>query len=376
MDAPPGEDSSEPFLSAARDTVYLSWLERSGPDEHELRMAALTGAGWGSPMVVEASERFFVNWADFPSVTPAADGSLWAHWLERGENGGYGVRVSRSADGGASWSGPWTPHDDESATDHGFVATVPVEGLRGFVWLDGRAFAPVDASYAETALYFRSFDADGPTGPERPIDPRVCDCCQTDAATTELGPILAYRDRSPDEIRDIHVTRWVEGAWSAPRLVHEDRWQTSSCPVNGPAVDAAGTRVAVAWFTAANGVPRVKIAFSEDAAQSFGEPTIVDDGDPSGRVDVVLLDDGAALVSWLERTGGDFAEVRVRYVAPDGSATPSTSVSASTTERVRGFPRMALVSSGRVIVAWTDVGGLLPRVRVATVDVSMSEARP
>jgi hypothetical protein len=372
IDAPPGEDSGEPFLSVVRDTVHLSWLERSGPGRRELRVATFTGEGWRPPIVIEASDRFFVNWADLPSVTSGPDGSLWAHWLERGADGGYGVRVSSSGDGGASWSEPWTPHDDRSATEHGFVATVPMAGGLAVVWLDGRAFAAGRADRAETALYHRVMGADGPAGPEAPIDPRVCDCCQTDAATTSTGPVLVYRDRGPEEIRDIAVTRWIDGAWTEPRPVHADGWETGACPVNGPAVDARGTRVAVAWFTAADGVPRVKTAFSRDAGETFGEPIVVDDGDPSGRVDLVLLDDGAALVSWLERTGGELAEVRVRYVAPNGRTSASSSVSASSTERASGFPRMARASGDRVVVAWTDVGGPLPRVRVATVNVSAS----
>jgi len=345
---------------------------------HELRLARLTGAagseGWDAPIVIEASDRFMVSWADFPSVSVDGDGSLWAHWLERGHRGGYGVRVTRSADGGASWSEPSTLHSDSSATEHGFVASVPLEPLeqgRAFAWLDGRAFAT--DSRAETALYWRSLTAGGPVGPELPIDTRVCDCCQTDAATTDAGPVLVYRDRSPEEIRDVHVVRWADGSWSEPRPVHEDGWETGACPVNGPAVDASGRRVVVAWFTAAQEVPRVKVAFSDDAAAEFGEPVVVDDGDPAGRVDVVLLEDGAALVSWIERTEGDEADVRVRLVSPDGRSTSGLPVSASSSERASGFPRMARVSGEgeeRVVIAWTDVTGIQPRVRVAAVSVA------
>jgi hypothetical protein len=262
-------------------------------------------------------------------------------------------------------------HQDTSATEHGFVASMPTQGGRAFAWLDGRAFA--SNPRAETALYFRSLAAGGPTGQESPIDTRVCDCCQTDAATTDAGPVLVYRDRSPEEIRDVHVVRFSDGVWSEPRPVHDDGWETGACPVNGPAVDAEGRRVVVAWFTAAQGVPRVKVAFSDDAAEGFGEPVVVDDGDPAGRVDVVLLADGAALVSWIERTEGDRAEVRVRYVTPRGAAGPSHPVSASSSERTSGFARMTrVVGDGgeHVVIAWTDVTGFEPRVRVAAVRVA------
>ena len=33
------------------------------------------------------------------------------------------------------------------------------------------------------------------------LDARVCDCCQTDVAMTQDGPIVIYRDRSEDLVR-------------------------------------------------------------------------------------------------------------------------------------------------------------------------------
>ena len=87
--------------------------------------------------------------------------------------------------------------------------------------------------------------------------------------------------------------------------------------MNGPAVAASGRRVAVAWFTAANDAPRVKLAFSTDAGASFGAPVRVDDGNPLGRVDVVLLDDGSAVVSWVE-SSPEGSSLRVRRIRADG----------------------------------------------------------
>jgi hypothetical protein len=374
--SPAGPDSGEPFLSASGDTVFLSWLERSEVGAHDFRFARLVGDAWSEGVLIERSDRFFVNWADFPSLAPGPDGALWAHWLERGEAGGYdyGIRITRSADGGATWSDPWTPHQDGTPQEHGFVSSVPVGGDLGFVWLDGRGFEPGPAGASareEMSLYYRAMGGAGPTGPETRLDGRVCDCCQTDAAVTAAGPVVVYRDRSPDEIRDIYVTRLVDGAWTEGRPVHADGWETGACPVNGPSIVASGERVAVAWFTAADGVPHVEVAFSDDSGRSFGEPAIVDDGSPAGRVDLLMLEDGSALVSWLERTGGEWAEVRMRHVTPDGGLGESSSVSTSSSERASGFPRMVRAQGGDVVVAWTDVAGAAPRIRVAVVQLVM-----
>ena len=139
-----------------------------------------------------------------------------------------------------------------------------------------------------------------------------------------------------------------------PRTVHDDGWEIKGCPVNGPVVATAEAGVAVAWFTAAQDIPRVKVAFSSDEGNTFGPPTTVDDGRPVGRVDLVMLPDGSALISWVEKTA-DGAGIRVRRVQPDGTRAPSTTVTPTSPRRASGFPHLARRGSDRY-VAWTDVG--------------------
>lgn len=186
-------------------------------------------------------------------------------------------------------------------------------------------------------LFATTIGADGAPTKEVLLDGRACDCCQTTAALTANGPIVAYRDRTATEIRDIYVTRRVGGTWTEPKAVYADNWEINACPVNGPYVDAAGQRVALAWYTGAKDVPRVRVAFSSDAGATFGAPITVDEGKPAGRVAAVLLKDGSALVSWIERTGGDTASVRVRRVTEKGAG-PATTVAASSAARASGFP--------------------------------------
>jgi hypothetical protein len=185
---------------------------------------------------------------------------------------------------------------------------------------------------------------------------------------TASGPVVAYRDRSPDEIRDIYVVRRVRGAWTKPERVHDDGWRINACPVNGPAIAARGDTVAVAWFTAANDSARVKIAFSRDAGATFGAPTIVDAGNPAGRVDVTLLPDGAAFVTWIERTAGDTAAVLGRRVEPRGERGAPMTIANSSAARASGFPRMALARE-HIVFAWTEPGRPT-RVRAARVKLA------
>jgi hypothetical protein len=387
---PADSGSSLPFLSTAPDgRVFLSWVEPTGPKRHALKFSVLTGAAWSEPRTIAEGEGWFVNWADFPSIVPMPDGSLAAHWLERSgpDTYAYGVRISRSADVGTTWSPAVIPHRDSTQTEHGFVSMFPApgpgaadgagpSGSTGAVWLDGREMAGQEegaeghagghggdgVGSGSMTLRYASIDAAGTTSEEALLDERVCECCQTSAAMTEEGPVVVYRDRFDGEIRDISIVRRSGGMWGRPSRLSYDEWKIDGCPVNGPAVDARGREVAVAWFTAAGDTPRVKLAFSRDAGATFSSPVVIDDGSPSGRVDVALLPGGDAVVSWLERSGGA-AEVRVKRVTPDGKPGPPIVVAPTGTARSSGFPRIAY-SGGRLVFAWTA-----DRVRTAILPI-------
>jgi hypothetical protein len=181
---------------------------------------------------------------------------------------------------------------------------------------------------------------------------------------TARGPIVVYRDRSDEEIRDIAVVRRVDGQWTVPTRVHADNWRIEGCPVNGPSVVADGNKVAVAWFTGARDTARVNVAFSNDAGASFSAPVRVDDGNPAGRVDVEFDALGRALVTWLERVGEEGAEVRLKAVSTDGQATPHVVIASSSAARTSGFPRMVR-HGNELVLAWT-IPGDTGRVRMAS----------
>lgn len=356
--SPAAPGSAEPNLAAAPDgRVYMTWLEPADSG-YALRFATLSGTRWSAPRTIRSGRDFFVNWADFPSIEVLDGKRLAVHWLQRSGKTtyAYGVRIAQSADGGATWSSGVQPHRDTVPQEHGFVAMWREGGQLGAAWLDGRKFARDGHDMSnEMMLMSTTVGPNGSLGPEVPLDDRTCDCCQNAAAMTAAGPIVAYRNRSPEEIRDIYVTRRVNGKWIPGRAVHADNWKISACPVNGPALAANGSDVALAWFTAAGDTARVNVAFSRNGGAAFGAPVRVDGGAPAGRVDVVMLPDRGALVSWIERTSGDTAAVRVRRVGRDGKVGAPITVAASSAARASGFPRM-VVSGSDVVFAWTKPG--------------------
>ena len=370
IDAPAAATgSAQPQLSVQGDTLLLSWIELVNADA-TLKFAERTSTGWSAARKVSAGRDWFVNWADVPSVVRLVDGSLAAHWLQESAASpyAYDLRLAFSRDEGQSWTQATSPHHDGTPTEHGFASLfqAPGAGL-GLVWLDGRAMKaakPDEEPSGSMGLRAAVFDRQGAQVSETVLDDQVCECCPTAAALTSDGPIVAFRDRSQDETRDIYVSRLADGRWTKPEPVHRDNWQINACPVNGPAISAGGRDVAIAWFTVAEDQGRVFVAFSADAGRTFAPPVRVDDVSAVGRVDVELLPDGAAIVSWIE-VAGQRSEFRIRRVSRSGQRDETMSVAGITANRSSGFPRMAR-RGDELVFAWTDTEAVGSRVRPAT----------
>jgi hypothetical protein len=376
LPSPAGPRSGEPFLAAdSAGAVHMTWIEKTGDSTHAVRYARLDGEAWSAPTTVVERRDLFVNWADYPSVIATPSGRLLVHWLQRSAAGryAYDVRIAQSADSGKTWSEGSVLHTDRSPAEHGFVAlwAAPGDSVRG-AWLDGRHMTPGEGGHGKGAMSMQSVSvaSTGALGTEQALDLRTCDCCQVAATVAASGPVVAYRDRTDDEIRDIAVVRLVGGQWTSPSIVHADGWRIEACPVNGPALAARGDTVAIAWFTGAQDTARVQVAFSVDGGQRFATPVRVDGGAPAGRVGISLDQNGDALVSWLERVPPEDAEVRMRRVARSGEMGAPLTISRTKAARASGFPR--IVRRGdTLIAAWTVPGdsalvmvGSIPLVEV------------
>ena len=370
--SPAGADSAQPQLSVSKRSVILSWVERKG-SEATLKFSERSSAGWSAPRTVATGSDWFVNWADVPSVIRLDTGTLVAHWLQKSgaDTYAYDVRLSHSRDDGKTWSPSVTPHHDGTKTEHGFATLFQMSGSGlGLVWLDGRNMKAGDhggghgaPGQDDMSLRFGAFDPSWKQASDMPIDNRVCECCPTAVAMTSDGPLVAYRDRSKEEVRDIYVTRLENGKWTEPKPVHADDWKIPACPVNGPALSARGREVAVAWFHAKNDQPRTLVALSSDAGRTFSTPVRVDDVASLGRVDVELLPDGSAAAAYME-FADQKASFRVRVIRRDGSRSDPVIIAGVAGNRSSGYPRMVL-HGNELIFAWTEREGGGSRVQTS-----------
>ena len=360
---PTGPGSASPDLRIAPDgQLLLSWLQMDGKDAHRFLFAAADRHGtWQhAPRVIVDDRPLFANWADTPHIIATRDGALWAHWLQRtGKRGGaYDVVLARSTDQGRSWSAGIKVNDDGAEAEHGFATLWPEGDDRiGIAWLDGRHTGGHGHGdhHGGGAMTLRTaiFDAALTRSSESELDASTCDCCQTASAVAGGAPMLAWRDRTEDEIRDIVVARREGGTWPPPRPVHDDNWQIAGCPVNGPAMAARDGRALIAWYTGANDIPSVRIATGDGA--HFGAMHEVDSGPAVlGRV-AVALDAKQAWVAWLREEAGVQTVMLSRY-APDLTREMERIDVAKLRARGRasGFPK--LVSAGDAAwLVWTDV---------------------
>lgn len=388
LDLPDLGEAAEPSVShdPHAGVFVLSWQRRLGDGCVALETATLDPDGQlGEIKPVASGCDWFVNWADFPSVTVADNGDWLSFYLQRTEGDyGYAIRLLRSRDQGSSWSAPFSPHPEGTTVQHGFVSMAPLLDERLLIaWLDGRSppqangvttgqadhqhhqHARTPHAHGEAAMTLRSatISRDGRVEEQQIVDSRVCSCCNTALLRHNDSHWLAYRDRSPDEFRDIALARRQDAHWYDQGLVREDGWQISGCPVNGPAMAESGELALVAWPSMGDG----EMAVRATVPGSEISPVLLASGHGvQGRVAAAGWQDGW-LVSWLGP--GEDGQTGLQLVHLDQSLQRQGqwTLADLTAARASGMPRMA--SDGRqVVMVWTEMAnkddGPIPVVAV------------
>jgi len=358
LNSPADSVSAEPYLFTDKNgLVYLSWIEKA-KEKSLLKYSVLNNGNWSQPDTITSGNNWFVNWADYPMLASDGSNNLIAHILQKSATGtyAYDVKVTTSADKGKSWSDLKILHDDGKKAEHGFVSLLPYKDQFFVSWLDGRntvsekvdTAAHHDGHQGVMSLRAAVITKQGTKSAEWELDNRVCDCCQTSVAITSNGPVVVYRDRSDEEIRDISIVRFVNGKWTGPKTIFPDQWKIAGCPVNGPRASADGNNLAIAWFSSPEKKAQVNVIFSADGGASFNKPIRIDEDISIGRVDVEMLDEKSAMVSWMEG-----AVIKAARVYKDGTKESSITIATSSESRSSGFPQMTK-SGNDLIFAWSD----------------------
>ena len=359
-------NSSLPRLFSNGEDLLMSWIQNKDSIA-SLKYSKFNGINWTAPTEIISGSDWFVNWADFPAIADN-NGSILTNILKKSAEGTYtyDIHLQLYSKQKNTWKNNILLNQDGIKSEHGFVSMLPYNNDSFFVtWLDGRTLVGVPKENEQMTLRAAFIDAEGEISNDILLDDKTCECCNTAATMTSNGPIVAYRDRSDTEIRDISIVRFVNGNWTAPKNVYQDHWEIPGCPVNGPAIDSFNDAVALAWFTAENDNPRIQVSFSENQGETFGLQYRVDNGNAIGRVDIVMIDQNNAVVSWMEPDGIDTL-IQILKVSSNGEKNMPITITKTRSERSSGFPQLEVVGD-KLYLAWTSLEDKKPAIKIVTV---------
>ncbi|MCC6318413.1 MAG: exo-alpha-sialidase [Gemmatimonadaceae bacterium] len=293
-----------------------------------------------------------------PKLTYAPDGTLHALYVVgkviQGRRFPFStLRLVSSHDGGATWSAPATVTGDSVLGSRNFHAMhAAADGTIYVAWLESR-----DNRRSGTFIT-RSTDG-GATWSQavRADSTESCPCCRTAIASATDGTLyLAWRTVMPGNVRDIVVAASKDhgATWSPAQRVHADGWVFDGCPHAGPALHVgADGAVHVAWWTGKEGAAGVFYAKSTDGAQTFLAPVALGTAAFSRPAHVQLALDGPSTVVAAWDDGRDTIPRILVRVSRDGGATFGEAVTASDATVAASFPVLAVRDSA-ITVAWSQ----------------------
>ena len=346
---PTNKNSLAPNLCSFGNHFALSWIERNTDGEARLQMATWNGSEFDEIRLIAKSKGMFANWADIPSLVEAPSGDLYAHWLNRigNETYAYGIQIERSIDHGKSWQSLGWLHNDTSATEHGFVSLIPEDRHVRAFWLDGRQMKKTTGK-----MMLRTAILDGnKIKSEHMVDDDVCTCCPTAAIQLPSGSAVVYRDRLPQEIRDISLVHLKNDGWSKPGRIQKDNWVMPGCPVNGPSIATNGNIIAVSRFTVIKNKAKIILKLFKDGQVKSGKEIILDENVPVGRCVTVCSKDSVYNI-WIG-VDKNQSVLRMAEVSLFGKIKRKMTLVPIDEDRSSGMPR-AIFINNYLWVSWTD----------------------
>ena len=175
------------------------------------------------------------------------------------------VRMLRSADGGQTFSAPFTVHQDRQEITHRFESILfDAQGNLHTLWIDKRDMPPKGAGpkYIGAAVYGNvSKDGGATFGPDYKLADHSCECCRIAMSNTPDGKVAAvWRHVFGEQTRD-HAFAVLPGASSVasssaqgqskpPVRSTFDDWQINACPHHGPGLAAITSQTGfhMVWF--------------------------------------------------------------------------------------------------------------------------------
>jgi hypothetical protein len=270
------------------------------------------GRNWTAPRVLDrGADAISADGENRPKIAFGPKGQVIVSYTQPLAKPFTGaIRMLRSADGGRSFSPPFTVHADRQLITHRFEAIAfDAQGTLHTLWIDKRDLeaAASKKDYRGAAIYRNeSRDGGASFGPDIKLADHSCECCRIALAASPDGGLAAmWRHVFAPNQRDHAFALLAAPARAEPVRASFDRWAVDACPHHGPGLaPAAQSGYHAVWFGERAGAAGVR----------YGR--LAADGTPQGEVR--SLPDDAAEHADLISAGAKLAIVWRSY---DGQAT-------------------------------------------------------
>lgn len=337
------------------------WVVRGGPATVSVARSGDLGKSF-APAVPVNAQPMNMDWGPDSRPQILVDGTggilvTFAIFKDKRFNGR--VYVSRSTDGGKSFSAPAAITRDDTSQRFQSMAIAP-DGRVFAAWLDKRHAAPAIAAgkpYPGAALAYawagrNEAGRDAAFGETALAVDNTCECCRLGVAFTPAGtPAVLFRNVFPGSVRDHAVVTFDRAGKPGPlRRVSVDDWQIEACPHHGPSlsVSPSGSYHA-AWFT--NGSVRQGLFYAraDGAEASFGAPRALSSPEKQPGRPFVLATATAVHLVWKE-FDGERTKVMWQSSADDGRSWTAPAAVADTADS-SDHP-LLVARGGRVYLSW------------------------
>lgn len=280
-----------PDLAIASDgRVLLSWIDAQPGRRHLFRYSTWSAPQqrWLHPAAnIAVGHRMHVDAVDTPHLMAAADGALWAHWLQAAGEA-TDLVLARARDG-VNWVNPQRPYADDRAARHGHAALwAHGTNLLGLAWLA----RPTGDAGAAATLEAVLTDPDRNRLHAAQVDTGACADGPVVAQATARGPLLAWR-AAQGEVR---MARLQEADWTAPQALDPAHVPGLACSA-ALALAARDEAVVMAWQA---GDGALQLAHSTDAGVQFSAPVTVEGAGTLGPAVAVVRDADRVRLVWRQ----------------------------------------------------------------------------